>query len=234
MEILANNNEEVKNLLKDHDFEHDKIEDNDLVLNLDNFNVYYNHHIDGGGIYLRDNFLYFILNTYEKNKFNSCLEWCAGPGFIGFTLLDKQIVNSLDLIDISENAINACNKTIQRMPTGYNVNTILSDTIATLTSSYDLIVGNPPWYPTDLLKNNGLKRIYCDANFSIHHSFFKNADKILNKNGKIILVEGLYASHPKNFNLNNTNLEIEKIIRFDNQGWWHDCYMMVIKRISDD
>ena len=230
MKILASNTEEIRSLLNAPYVQNENLHDFPKILELENFNVYYNDNDNGGGIVLKDNFIQLLDELYTKNYFKTCLEWCSGPGFIGFNLLDKKYISSLDLMDCSINAINSCQKTINNMNIPNNVNTFCDITIKNINKKYDLIVGNPPWYPRLLLKDNGLNRIYCDLNFQIHQDFFSHANNLLNTNGRIILVEGLYASHPSDFDLSSCNLELEKVIKFDNGDFWHDCYMMIIKR----
>ena len=230
MKILASNSDEVNLLINMPYTQEEKLHCFSSVLHLDNFDLYYNDTDHGGGLILKDNFVEVIDKFYGKKHFKSCLEWCAGPGFIGFNLLDKQYITSLDLLDCSINAVNSCNKTIENMSINYDINVFCDTTIKNIDKKYDLIVGNPPWYSKLLLKENGLNRIYCDLDFMIHRDFFVHAEKILNTNGRIILVEGLYASHPKDFDLSASTLEIEKIIKFDNNDFWHDCYIMIIKR----
>lgn len=230
MKILASNPDEVKLLTNMPYNQKEELHNFSNTLELDNFDVYYNNNDNGGGIILKDNFVELFDKFYGKGNFKSCLEWCAGPGFIGFNLLDKQYISSLDLMDCSINAINSCQKTIDNMNIQNIVNVFCDTTIKNINKKYDLIVGNPPWYPRLLLKDNGLNRIYCDLNFQIHQDFFFHADNLLNTNGRIILVEGLYASHPIDFDLSSCNLELEKVVKFDNGDFWHDCYMMVIKK----
>lgn len=233
MKILASNKTQVERLLTQPYHQDENNVEYDNILKLKNFNIYYNTRDNGGGIVLRHNYLEYFSLIYNKDRFNSCLEWCAGPGFIGFTLLDEGWCQDLDLLDCSSSAIQSCNKTIQSMTIQKNVNTFCSDNIDILYKKYDLIVGNPPWYQKILLKENGLNRIYCDLDFKIHKNFFSSVDRILNKNGRIILVEGLYASHPNDFNIDSTFLEIDQIVKFDNQDFWHDCYFLVLKRKGD-
>lgn len=233
MKILASNPTQVNAILNCPYDQTENLLKNDRLLQLNNFSLFYKEEDHGGGLILRHNYLEFLNHTHKKNNFNSCLEWCAGPGFIGFTLLDHNCIQTLDLIDCSQSAIDSCNQTIKNLPDNYIVKAYCDNTVKNLKTKYDLIVGNPPWYSKLLLKENGLNRIYCDLNFNIHKDFFEHVDKLLNKNGRIILVEGLYASHPNDFVPLLNTLEIEQIVKFDNNDFWHDCYFLVLKRKND-
>ncbi len=57
--------------------------------------VFYEYALDGGGTWEAPHFVSVvrsILQTEGIREFKNCLEWCSGPGFIGFALLDEGLI----------------------------------------------------------------------------------------------------------------------------------------------
>ena len=73
-------------------------------------------------------------------------EWCAGPGFIGFSLLGHGLTDTLCLADVNPAAVDACNETIRRNGLEGRVDVYVSDGLAAIPASerWNLVVGNPP------------------------------------------------------------------------------------------
>src|SRR5437667_12662895 len=97
-------------------------------------------------------------------------EWCAGPGFIGFSLLGAGLTETLCLADINPEAVAACRRTIADNALAARVNVYQSDNLASVPSSeqWDLVVGNPPHYPDEFAGN---LRAH-DPDWRIHRAFF--------------------------------------------------------------
>ncbi len=62
-----------------------------------NYHVHYNKYHNGGGPYLIDTFL----KDYNFPKFNSVMEFCSGPGFMGYYLMHKYNLPEVHLVDIN-------------------------------------------------------------------------------------------------------------------------------------
>ncbi len=67
----------------------------------------------------------------------------CGSGVIGLTLEKKVKTNSIDLIDISEEALEVTKKNITKHNS--KANTIKSNMLESVTKKYDLIISNPPY-----------------------------------------------------------------------------------------
>ena len=67
--------------------------------------VYYTKELDGGGAGFGQDYIDFIRGNFPPQK--RIFEWCAGPGFIGFSLLAHGLCKTLCLADINPLAINA-------------------------------------------------------------------------------------------------------------------------------
>ena len=81
----------------------------------------------------------------------------CGSGVIGLTLEQKVSTNSVDLIDISENALEVTK--INKENLNSKANLIQSDMFENITKKYDVIISNPPYIKTteeieDIVLNN--------------------------------------------------------------------------------
>ena len=81
----------------------------------------------------------------------------CGSGVIGLTLEKKVSTNSVDLIDISEKALEVTKKNCSKLNSKANL--IKSDMFENVTKKYDVIISNPPYIKTneqieDIVKNN--------------------------------------------------------------------------------
>jgi len=71
----------------------------------------------------------------------------CGSGVIGLTLKKKLSTASVDLIDISEKALEVTTKNSQNL--GIKVNIYQSDMFSNVNKKYDVIISNPPYIKTE-------------------------------------------------------------------------------------
>lgn len=153
--------------------------------------------LDGGGPTQYTDFLNYL--KVGKRKYTHCLEWCAGLGAIGYSILDAGICDQLSLLDLYEPAqewaiTNAHNNNI-------TVNFYLTDTINKIPqgTKFDLVVANPP-HCVDIKHILGascasetdrdtITRLTLDQDWAIHKEFFSNISKYLVPGADIILSE---------------------------------------------
>ena len=81
----------------------------------------------------------------------------CGSGVIGLTLEQKVSTNSVDLIDISEKALEVTK--VNKVKLNSNANLIKSDMFENINKKYDVIISNPPYIKTteeieDIVLNN--------------------------------------------------------------------------------
>jgi len=97
-------------------------------------------------------------------------EWCAGPGFIGFSLLAHGLCDTLCLADINPAVVAACRRTIARNGLAGRVSAYLSNNLRSIpaTERWDLIVANPPHF---IDQDVGDLRTH-DPDWSVHREFF--------------------------------------------------------------
>ncbi len=169
--------------------------------------VFYTKETHGGGIPIFPDFINVIKTLYPNKKFNNCLEWCAGPGFIGFAVLANNISSQITLLESYQPALDLAQLTIKENNLDNIVTLCLSDNFKSVTndSKFDLIVGNPPHYCTDVYAKHikywesTSKRIYYDKEWSTHFDFFRTVYSKLTDDGKILLVENIRGSSEETF-----------------------------------
>ena len=90
---------------------------------------------------------YLLYQDYLK-KFGRAYEWCAGPGFIGFSLLANGFCDSLCLSDVHPPAIAALKETVKINGLENKVSIYHSDSLDNIPNDekWNLVVGNPPHY----------------------------------------------------------------------------------------
>ena len=81
----------------------------------------------------------------------------CGSGVIGLTLEKKVSTNSVDLVDISKEALEVTHKNCEKLNSKANL--IESDMLSSVEKKYDVIISNPPYIKTneeieDIVKNN--------------------------------------------------------------------------------
>jgi methylase of polypeptide subunit release factors len=179
--------------------------------------IFYSEETEGGGLTFGINhFVSTIKQLYPDRKFNNCLEWCSGPGFIGFDILSSELAENITLFDKYEPALEQAKITAKNPKNKWEnrVNIILGDTIKNLSGEYDLIVGNPPHLANDcyalrwILKKD--LRIWLDVEWKTHEEFLRNIKKNLSKDGVILLKELSWGSTIETFEkfINESGLKI--------------------------
>lgn len=81
----------------------------------------------------------------------------CGSGVIGLTLEQKVSTNSVDLVDISKEALEVTHTNCEKLNSKANL--IESDMLSSVEKKYDVIISNPPYIKTneeieDIVKNN--------------------------------------------------------------------------------
>ena len=168
------------------------------------FKVLHLPETDGGGTWFGQEYITMLKQRYPGRQFDRCWEWCAGPGFIGFNLLDHGICNRLFLSDIYDPAVELAKETARRAGITDRVHALLFRDLAILPLDYqfDLIVANPPHEPNGTpvihTADHG-GRIEADPGWASHKNFFEHVADHLTEDGVIILQENQLCSTVKDF-----------------------------------
>lgn len=133
-------------------------------------------------------------------KVGHVFEYCAGPGFIGFSLLAHGLCDRLTLADINPVAVEACQHTIERNGLQDRVQVFLSDGLDDIPAEqkWDLVVSNPPhWKGTGAPWERDLRLV--DPDFVIHKKLYREVGAHLNPGGKVIIQENGLATRTSDF-----------------------------------
>lgn len=203
------------------------------------YHVYYQPGMDGGGTWFGQEYSDIIAARYADRVFANCLEWCAGPAFIGYNILDHGLCQHLTLLEIHALTVaqaersrvdphNSCSDQV----TIYNSGT-MSDIPAH--SQFDLIVGNPPHFP-HASTDPEVSRIESDDGWQIHQEFFANVKNRLSPNGVILLQENMIGSTVDTFDLYIKQAGLELRDWFVSPKWFRhptdDCQIYYMEIVS--
>ncbi|MGC4119542.1 MAG: tRNA (adenine(22)-N(1))-methyltransferase TrmK [Myxococcales bacterium] len=163
-----------------------------------NLSVSYDANLDGGGMTFGQLYLDYLRE--RVGKVGHAFEYCAGPGFIGFSLLAHGLCDRLTLADINPAAVAACERTIRENGLQDRVKVYLSDGLAGIPDSerWDLVVSNPPhWRGTHQQWENELRLI--DPDFIVHRKLYEGVGRFLAPGGRVVIQENGLGTRPSDF-----------------------------------
>jgi hypothetical protein len=162
------------------------------------FAVHYAIGQAGGGEQQGQNYARVLRFLYPGRTFDHCLEWCSGPGFVGFRLLSDGICRNLTLQDVYQPALRAAEQTWQHRPArlaSAQLHVVATDTIQSMPANltFDLVVANPPNYDNPWLDLDcpDQIRITQDVGWRIHQEFFTNIGARLHRDGRVVLIKAI-------------------------------------------
>jgi len=149
--------------------------------------------LDGGGSGFGQDYIR-VLGEIRLNECGRLFEFCAGPGYIGYSLLERGFCKSLALADVNPVAVEAAKKTADFNGISGKVAIYLSDGLEQIPSDekWDLVVSNPPHF----LHWTGQSRLRCeDSGWEIHKKFYSQVKEFLNPGAYVLFQEnGLGSS----------------------------------------
>ena len=163
--------------------------------------VAYKSHLDGGGREFGQDFIPFLRRRGMPRQ-HRVFEWCAGPGFIGFSLLGHGLAETLCLADVNPAAIDACQRTVRSNDLAGRVTIYLSDNLAAIPPSerFDLVVSNPPHFTDQFTREFGRGDLRAHApGWRIHRDFFQGIRRYLTLGGVVVLQENNQGSRAETF-----------------------------------
>jgi predicted RNA methylase len=158
--------------------------------------VHYAKHLDGGGSWFGQEYIP-LLRSWDVPRQGRVFEWCAGPGFIGFSILGHGLCETLALADINPQAVEACRRTIRDNGLSERVSVYQSDNLASVPASerWDLVVSNPPHFVDAFF---GDLRGH-DPDWRVHRGFYATVEPHLNPGGIIVVQENSRGSTAEMF-----------------------------------
>ncbi len=151
----------------------------------------------------------------EENK-KEILELCTGSGAIAISL--KKYLEDIEITatDISKKALNVAKKNSKRLINNGKIKFVQSDMFKKINKKYDVIVSNPPYIKTDVIKEYNLEyepKIALDGGIdglNFYKIIINEGYKYLKNNGVIILEIG-YDQKEEVINLAKNCMQYEKI-----------------------
>lgn len=155
--------------------------------------VHYEPALDGVGTILARPFLAYLRHTGRRH-YRRCLEWCAGPGFIGITLLRAGLVSELVLADKNPAVAPWVAKTCEANDLALTY--YQSDNFQEIPAGerFDLVVANPPNYfhlnpehpRYEELRDDPRPN---DPGWRIHEAFYATVKAHLNPGAELFISE---------------------------------------------
>lgn len=178
------------------------------------YTITYSEGMDaGGGNVSSQVFVDYIKSKYKNRKFKNCLDWCSGPGFIGFELLDNNLCKNLFLLDSYPPNIKCAKNTIESHSIA-NAKTLTCNRLKYLKTNnkFDLIVGVPPWSASKIVNDHNFFVYGFDENWTTHKNFFDDVSEYLTDDGIIILGEGTKFTNIDTFkNMFSNKLQVNNV-----------------------
>jgi methylase of polypeptide subunit release factors len=156
------------------------------------FKVYHDSQDDGGGTWFGQEYVSQVSQRY--GKVNRCLEWCSGPGFIGWALLAHDLCDHITFQDCHAAVSQGISITADRNNSTDRAAFWCGNTVSCIPpQQFDLVVANPPHY-LECPGDENYQRLAVDTDWSAHQSFFAQISSYLAPNGRILLQENQAGS----------------------------------------
>ena len=158
------------------------------------FLVSHNSNEDGGGTWFGQEYVSVIQQRYQR-RFGRCLEWCSGPGFIGFALLAHSICDEICLMDSHVPVSESIRETTRRNGVEQQTTFYCCNEIEQLPPDerFDLIVANPPHY-LECPGDSNYQRIAVDQDWQAHKEFYRNIGRHMHPDSTILIQENQAGS----------------------------------------
>lgn len=153
--------------------------------------------LEGGGRSFGQEYLPVVRHLF--GKVGRVFEFCAGPGFIGFSLLAHGLCDSLAVADVNPEAVAALRETVRRNGLADRVSVYLSDGLASIPDEerWDLVVSNPPHFAVRRREHPSI--VTDDLGWKLHRDFYAGVSRFLNPGGAVLLQENSEGSVPADF-----------------------------------
>ncbi len=138
------------------------------------------------------------INIINRNKLSKVLDMCTGSGILAISIAKYTDASKITAVDISEKALEVAEKNAISNDVNTKIKFIKSDMFKNISEKFDLIISNPPYIRTDVIKtlseevknepilalDGGIKGL------DFYNIIAENAKKYLNENGYLVLEIG--------------------------------------------
>jgi methylase of polypeptide subunit release factors len=146
--------------------------------------------LDGGGRGFGQDFVPVVRSLF--GHVGHVFEFCAGPAFIGFSLLAHGLCDALTLADVNPRAVAVARATVRRNALEDRVAVYTSDGLDDLPAQerWDLVVSNPPHFGGSTRRS----LILDDPGWALHARFYRRVADFLAPGGSVLLQENSEGS----------------------------------------
>lgn len=138
------------------------------------------------------------IDIINRNKLSKVLDMCTGSGILAISIAKYTDASKIKAVDISEKALEVAEKNAISNDVNTKIKFIKSDMFKNISEKFDLIISNPPYIRTDVIKtlseevknepilalDGGIKGL------DFYNIIAENAKKYLNENGYLVLEIG--------------------------------------------
>lgn len=138
------------------------------------------------------------IDIINRNKLSKVLDMCTGSGILAISIAKYTDASKITAVDISEKALEVAEKNAISNDVDTKIKFIKSDMFKNIGEKFDLIISNPPYIRTDVIKtlseevknepilalDGGIKGL------DFYNIIAENAKKYLNENGYLVLEIG--------------------------------------------
>jgi hypothetical protein len=130
-----------------------------------------------------------VLNELGIGRRRRLYEFCAGPGYIGYSLLAAGWCETLTLSDIDAEVVRAARRTAALNGIEDRVSVFESDVFDQIPSDrrWDLVVGNPPHFLPDPGQPASIQRF--DPGWEVHRRFYCSIKEHMEPGGLVVMFE---------------------------------------------
>jgi predicted RNA methylase len=139
------------------------------------------------------------LNELGVGRCGRLFEYCAGPGYIGYSLLAAGWCGSLALADVNAESVAAARRTREYNSLEDRVDVYESDALDQIPADerWDLVIANPPHFLSEPRDDADIQ--VFDAGWVVHERFYSQVGAHMNPGGLVVMVENAAASDPNLF-----------------------------------
>jgi predicted RNA methylase len=137
-----------------------------------------------------------VLNELGVGRCRRLFEFCAGPGYIGYSLLAAGWCETLALSDVEAGAIATARHTAAYNGLEDRVSAYVSDALDQIpeTEQWDVVVANPPHFLPDPSRPDDIQ--VFDRDWSVHRRFYAAVERHMRPGGLVVVVENCAGSEP--------------------------------------